>query len=138
MRKSLVTVWALALILAGVGLSGCTGKEGPMGPQGPAGTNGVYLLAQYTNTNNVNGIAADGDYTVDIPEILNRRTSTYVEVYWAPQSTPSTVPSVWSPMSDGWGSTNDRIFTVSWSAAQVGLLGMKAHDFYLIKVFSHN
>jgi hypothetical protein len=108
------------------------GPQGATGATGPAG--GVTLIAQYDNISSP--LTSGGDYTVTVPEILNKRTTTYVEGYWATNAHPD----IWTPMADGWGTSNSnsRTCSVSWTAGQVGLWGMLAGDIYLIKVFQHN
>jgi hypothetical protein len=125
-----------SLLVCGlVGLSGCNrGPTGPEGPQGATGAAGVSLLKEYTGS-----ISAAGDFTLSVPEILGRRTTTYVEAYWAIPS----APDIWTPMSDGWTAPGDpaltsRTMSVSWTYGDVYMFGMKANDIYLIRVFQNN
>ncbi len=122
-----------AMVTAVALLSSCTGKEGPMGPTGPAGqpgTPGVALLHEYTGT-----LASDGDFEIEVPEILNRRADTFVEAYWSLSSSPD----IWTLMSDGWQDAvaSSRTCAVSWTFGKVYLFGMLTGDNYLIKVFQY-
>lgn len=128
MKRRNLGFLALGLVvLAG----GCTGPAGPMGPAGPAGSPGVSLTKEYTGT-----ISANGDFSVDVPEILNKRSTTFVEVYYAIPS----APNIWTPLSDGWKDdpTISHTCSVSWTFAKVYLFGMETGDLYLIKVFTNN
>jgi hypothetical protein len=128
---------ALGALLAGslLAAAGCgRGPTGPTGPTGAQGPAGVSLIKEYTGT-----ITTAGDFNVDVPEILGRRSTTYVEAYWALPASPD----VWTPMSDGWTApldppTTSRTMTVSWTFGKVGLWGFKASDIYLIRVFQNN
>lgn len=112
---------------------GC-GKEGPVGPAGPTGATGapgITMINEYTGS-----FATAGDFAVAVPEITNKRSTTFVEVYWAIPA----APDIWTSMSDGWKDdpTQSRTATVSWTNGEVGFWGMKAGDLYLIQVFQHN
>ncbi|MCD4812657.1 collagen-like protein [bacterium] len=129
--KNLFMVVCLFFLLAG-----CTGPQGPTGPTGdtgatgPTGPAGTTLLHEYTGQ-----FAAAGNYTLNVSEITGKRTTTFVMAYWA----FSSVPDVWTPMTDGWlDSSNSRIFSVSWTAGQVYFYEMDAGDYYLVQVFQHN
>ncbi len=112
------------------GPQGPAGPEGPQGPIGPEGPAGVSLLKEYTAT-----IPSDGNYTLDVPEITGKRTTTYVMAYWA----FPTSPNIWTPMTDGWlDGYHSRVFSVSWTYGQVYFYQMSAGDLILVQVFQHN
>lgn len=118
-------IWLLALGV--VFMAGCArGPEGPMGPAGPAGVPGISLLREYTGT------MAAADLDVAVPEILNRRQNTFVEVFR--QAVGNT--TVWEPVSDGYSTTSAR-YLVSWSSGTVYLRGFAIGEGYLIKVFEN-
>jgi hypothetical protein len=130
MKKGLL----LACVLGGMALTLGCGKEGPMGPAGPTGATGapgITMIQEYSGS-----FATAGDFAVSVPEITGKRSSTFVEVYWAIPS----APDIWTPMSDGWKDdpTLSRTATVSWTNGEVGFWGMKAGDLYLIQVYQHN
>lgn len=126
MRNKLLLIGILGLMLSVVGC----GKEGPTGPTGPQGSPGVLMVKEYTGQ-----FTSAGDFVVSVPEIQGRRSSTYVMVYWSVSGS-----AYWTPMADGWTNSEGytRIAQVSWSNGEVKLLSMKANDYYLIQVFSHN
>lgn len=112
------------------GPAGPEGTQGPPGPEGPQGTPGVSLINEYTGS-----IASDGSYTLDVPEITGKRTTTYVMAYWA----FPTSPDIWIPMADGWlDLAYSHIFSVSWTFGKVYFFEMTAGDLYLVQVFEHN
>ncbi|MFC2081230.1 hypothetical protein ACFLR8_03370 [Bacteroidota bacterium] len=120
MRKNLFLFSIIILAL------GCEGPEGPIGPQGPSG---VTMISEYT------GICDTSVFIfVDIPEIKNRQTSTFVMAYWAfPDS-----PDLWTPISDGWWDTEgSQLLIVSWTEGGVLLYDMLEGLHYLIQVFEH-
>ncbi len=125
MRKA---VWLLALGVAFT--AGCAaGPEGPMGPAGPAGVPGISLLQEYTGT------MAAADLDVDVPDILNRRQNTFVEVFRQAAGNDT----VWEPVSDGYSETTSASprYLVSWSSGTVYLRGFAVGEKYLIKVFEN-
>lgn len=143
MLKSDFRQWLSRVVLGSVLMGGLlfnfgcgrgpTGPTGPEGPAGPTGATGVVLLKEYTGT------ATMADFSVDIPEILGRRSTTYVETYWALAG----APDIWTPMADGWTNPGDppltsRTMGVSWTFGKVYLAGMKVGDLYLIRVFQNN
>lgn len=127
---------ALVLAIMALGMISCTGKEGPMGPQGPAGTSGISLIGTHTGTMPSTAPDPGGDLVIDVPEILNRQSDTFIEAYFA----YSDSPDEWTLMADGWVDSVDtsRTCAISWSAGEVKLYGMETGDLYLIKVFQHD
>jgi hypothetical protein len=121
----------LWIVLVGVVfMAGCTGKEGPMGPTGPQGEAGVALLREYSGT------MTTADLDVLVPEILNLRQNTFVEVFR--QLAGNT--TLWEPVSDGYtnGTPPSARFMVSWSSGTVYLRDYSIGDGYLIKVYQNN
>lgn len=110
---------------------GTDGEPGVEGPEGPEGPPGVSLIKEYTGT-----IPSDGSYTLNVPEITGKRTTTFVMAYWA----YSTSPNIWTPMTDGWLDSSNfaRVFSVSWTYGEVYFFFMVAGNLYLVQVFEHN
>jgi len=127
MKRFLIFPLVILVILS-CGKQGPTGPAGSQGQTGPQGPPGVSLIKEYTGT-----ISSDGNYTLDVPEILDKRTTTFVMAYW----TFSTSPNLWIPMTDSWLDSIElcHIFYVSWTYGKVGLTGMLADDLYLVQVF---
>jgi hypothetical protein len=127
----------LAVLMVGcAGKDGATGPMGPQGPQGPTGSTGpagppgTTLLKEY-----IGQFSASGNYTLDVPEITGKRTSTFIMAYWAFANSPD----IWTPMTDGWlDSGNSHIFGVSWTYGGVMFYQVVAGDYYLVQVFQHN
>jgi hypothetical protein len=128
---------AVLLILCGVFI-GCKGPKGDPGPAGasgaagstgPAGPAGTTLLKTYSGI-----IPSDGTWTINVPEITNKKGTTWVECYWAYPSSPS----IYTRMSDGWlddVTSLARRSSVSWDFGQVTLAYMTSGDLYLIHVY---
>jgi len=108
---------------------GCEGPEGPEGPEGLQGPPGVTLIAEYTGIIDSSSIVA-----IQIPEIKNRQTSTFVMAYWSfPEN-----PDLWIPMTDGWiDEAGSQIIMVTWIDGGVILYDMVEGHHYLIQVFEH-
>jgi hypothetical protein len=106
-------------------------EDGKMGPVGPEGPPGVSLIREYTGS-----VPDDGSFFVDVPEIKDRRNSTFVMAYWAFDSSPE----IWIPMTDGWLDSEDvgHIFSVSWTYGRVYFFFMAEGDLYLIQIFEHS
>lgn len=132
--KRLIGLLSLLLLLSvGCGKDGATG---PMGPQGLAGETGeqgepgVLLIKEYTGT-----ISSDGSWSLSVPEITGKRSTTFVMAYW----TFPTTPDIWIPMTDGWLDTTEaHIFGVSWTYGKVYFYYMVEGDLFLVQVFEHN
>ena len=131
--KVLFIITLCCLLFVGCGKQGPTGPAGPQGaqgPEGPQGPAGVSLIAEYTGT-----ISSDGNYTLDVPEITGKRSTTFVMAYWA----FPTSPNIWTPMTDGWLDYSDaHVFGVSWTYGTVLFFEMTAGDLYLVQVFEHD
>jgi len=143
--KALLIPSLLSLLLLSVSC-GKDGATGPMGPQGLVGEQGEVgeagetgeqgepgfsLIKEYTGT-----IPFDGHHLLNVPEITDKRSTTFVMAYWTfPAS-----PNIWTPMTDGWIDSSERahIFWVSWTYGKVYFYGMVAEDLYLVQVFQHN
>lgn len=106
------------------------GPPGPEGTEGPEGPPGALLIKEYTGA-----IPSDGSYTLNVPEILGKRSTTFVMAYWA----FPTSPDIWTPMTDGWLDTYEaHIFSVCWTYGKVYFLYMTQGHLYLVQVFEHN
>lgn len=138
--KRFLIPFVLILLIAGCGKQGPTGPTGPQGPAGEAGEQGetgeqgepgFSLIKEYTGT-----IPSDGSYSLDVPEITGKRSTTFVMAYW----TFSDTPNIWIPMTDGWLDSSElaHIFWVSWTYGKVYFYAMVAGDLFLVQVFEHN
>jgi len=124
----------LGMMALALGLSGC-GTEGPMGPMGPAGPAGVTMIAEDEYLITAELIDSYGKVTLNYPELLNRSSSTFVQVYWAYPDSSDT----WQLLPDGnVDGTTTQNCAVSWSLGKVYLYNMLAGDKILVKVFEHN
>jgi hypothetical protein len=101
--------------------------RGPMGPAGPAGTS---LIKVYSDS-----FTSSGDFSITVPEIYGKSSTTFVQVYWAIPS----APDIWTPMADGWKDDKavSRTCGVSWTFGKVYFFGMSSGDLYMIKVFQN-
>lgn len=124
-QKSLtMIIVSTAVLMSACSVEGPTGPAGASGPAGP----GWHYVKSYSGS-----IPADGEFTINIPEIRNKRYKTMINAYWA----FSEVPDVWFPLEDGWlDSTEDgKIFAISWSLSTVTLIGMAKGDLYSIDIY---
>lgn len=110
-------------------IPGPQGPQGTQGPQGQPGGNGFRLIAEYQGAITEKLAFID----VSIPEIYQKRSSTFVLGYW----TTKTVKYIYTPLSDGWIDNVDVMHTmgVSWDSGKVYLFGMDIDDIYYIQVF---
>lgn len=131
----------ITLFLMTIGCKGPEGERGPQGLQGLTGTTGdkgdkgdpgVSLIKTYSGT-----IPSNGSFTVTVPEIKNKKGTTFVECYYAFASSPS----IFTRMADGWiddTTSLSRISSVSWDFGTVYLSYMTAGDIYRIDVYGTN
>ena len=101
---------------------------GPQGPEGPQGPSGTSLLTTYTGI-----IPVDGDFLIDVPEIVGRQAETFILAYW----TTADVQHAWLVLSDGWNDSTHYL-DISWDLGQVILRGMVLGDIYLMNVYEVN
>lgn len=128
----------LILLLIIFFLFGCAGKEGPMGPTGPQGQRGpsgptgpsspgLVLIKTYSGY-----FSTSGNYSLNVPEILNKQNSTIVLGFYA----FPTSPSVWIPLTDGWlDSSQSQIFSISWVLGTILFMDMAAGNLYLVQIY---
>ena len=93
------------------------------------------MIAEYTGTaENVD--PESPMYLVEVPEIKNKRSTTFVMTYI---EFPGNA-GYWIQLTDGWANEDGIILScfVNWGTGEVYFWGMVDGDRYLIQVFEHD
>lgn len=96
--------------------------------KGDKGDSGVSLIKTYIG--NITGATVQN---ISVPEIQGNPDTTYVMVYYAFNTSPTT----WTQITDGWLDSSAQCYWVSWVTGNVGIYQGFTNCKYMIKVYGN-